>query len=61
MLILDFDGVLINSIDEVTLTVYNAATGKLVTTLAALPKVSTQPFSCPAHWRCNFVDELVSG
>jgi hypothetical protein len=38
MLILDFDGVLINSIDEVTLTVYNAATGKLVTTLAALPK-----------------------
>lgn len=38
MLIFDFDGVLVNSIDEVTLTVYNAATGNLVTNLAALPE-----------------------
>ena len=37
MLILDFDGVLINSLDEVTLTAYNATTGKLVTSLADLP------------------------
>jgi FMN phosphatase YigB (HAD superfamily) len=44
MLIFDFDGVLINSIDEVTLTVYNAATGKLVTDLAALPKALVRLF-----------------
>lgn len=37
MLILDFDGVLINSLDEVALTAYNASTGKLVTSLADLP------------------------
>ena len=37
MLILDFDGVMINSLDEVTLTAYNATTGKLVTSLADLP------------------------
>jgi hypothetical protein len=37
MLILDFDGVLINSLDEVALTAYNATTGKLVTSLADLP------------------------
>jgi phosphoglycolate phosphatase-like HAD superfamily hydrolase len=37
MLILDFDGVLINSLDEVVLTAYNATTGKLVTSLADLP------------------------
>jgi len=39
MLILDFDGVLINSLDEVALTAYNATTGKLVTCLADLPTV----------------------
>ena len=44
MLIFDFDGVLINSIDEVTLTVYNAATGKLVTALADLPKALVRLF-----------------
>jgi len=38
MLIFDFDGVLINSLDEVTLTVYNTTTGKLVTSLADLPE-----------------------
>jgi FMN phosphatase YigB (HAD superfamily) len=38
MLIFDFDGVLINSLDEVTLTAYNTATGKRVTSLADLPK-----------------------
>ena len=38
MLIFDFDGVLINSLDEVTLTVYNTAAGKEVTSLADLPK-----------------------
>lgn len=37
MLILDFDGVLINSLDEVTLTAYNTTTGKRVTSLADLP------------------------
>ena len=37
MLIFDFDGVLINSLDEVTLTAYNAATGNRVTSLADLP------------------------
>ena len=37
MLILDFDGVLINSLDEVALTAYNATTGKLVTCLSDLP------------------------
>jgi FMN phosphatase YigB (HAD superfamily) len=37
MLILDFDGVLINSLDEVSLTAYNATTGKLVTSPADLP------------------------
>jgi FMN phosphatase YigB (HAD superfamily) len=37
MLIFDFDGVLINSLAEVTLTAYNAATGKRVTSLADLP------------------------
>ena len=37
MLIFDFDGVLINSLDEVALTSYNAATGKLYTSLADAP------------------------
>lgn len=37
MLIFDFDGVLINSIDEVVLTTYNATTGSLLTSLSALP------------------------
>jgi phosphoglycolate phosphatase-like HAD superfamily hydrolase len=37
MLIFDFDGVLINSLDEVTLTAYNTATGKQVTSLSDLP------------------------
>ena len=37
MLIFDFDGVLINSIDEVVLTTYNATTANLHTELTALP------------------------
>jgi len=37
MLIFDFDGVLINSIDEVVLTTYNAATESLHTALTNLP------------------------
>jgi phosphoglycolate phosphatase-like HAD superfamily hydrolase len=37
MLIFDFDGVLINSLTEVTIIVYCAATGKQVTSLADLP------------------------
>jgi FMN phosphatase YigB (HAD superfamily) len=44
MLILDFDGVLINSLDEVTLTAYNTTTGKLVTSLADLPKALIELF-----------------
>jgi FMN phosphatase YigB (HAD superfamily) len=34
MMVFDFDGVLINSLDEVALTAYNAATGSLFTCLA---------------------------
>lgn len=37
MLIFDFDGVLINSLDEVTLTAYNSVSGNRVTSLADLP------------------------
>ena len=37
MLIFDFDGVLINSLDEVVLTAYNAATDSLVTSPAEVP------------------------
>jgi FMN phosphatase YigB (HAD superfamily) len=37
MMIFDFDGVLINSLDEVALTAYNAATGSLFTSLAKIP------------------------
>ena len=37
MLIFDFDGVLMNSLAEVTLTAYSAATGKRVPSLADLP------------------------
>ena len=37
MLIFDFDGVLINSLDEVTLTAYNTVTGERATSLADLP------------------------
>lgn len=37
MLIFDFDGVLINSLDEVVLTTYNAATESLVTSLDRVP------------------------
>ena len=44
MLIFDFDGVLINSLDEVTLTAYNTATGKRVTSLADLPKALVELF-----------------
>ena len=37
MLVFDFDGVLINSLDEVVLTTYNAVTDSLVTSLAEVP------------------------
>jgi len=37
MLIFDFDGVLINSLAEVTITVYNATTGRRATSPADLP------------------------
>ena len=36
MLIFDFDGVIINSLDEITVTAHNAATGRLDTSLSAL-------------------------
>ncbi len=36
MLIFDFDGVIINSLDEITVTAHNAVTGGLDTTLSAL-------------------------
>lgn len=38
MLVHDFDGVLINSIDEVAVTAYNAAAGSLLTSLDELPE-----------------------
>jgi len=37
MLIFDFDGVLINSLDEVVLTAYNAATDSLFTSMSEVP------------------------
>ena len=37
MIVFDFDGVLVNSLDEVALTVYNATTGSLFTSLADVP------------------------
>ena len=37
MLIFDFDGVLINSLDEVVLTSFNAASQTLHTALAEIP------------------------
>ena len=49
MLIFDFDGVLINSIDEVTLTVYNTATGKQVISLADLPAALVELFQINRH------------
>jgi phosphoglycolate phosphatase-like HAD superfamily hydrolase len=44
MLILDFDGVLIDSLDEVVLTVYNAATGQHVMSLVDLPQALIRLF-----------------
>ena len=36
MLIFDFDGVIINSLDEITVTAHNVVTGRLDTSLNAL-------------------------
>ena len=44
MLIFDFDGVLINSLDEVVLTTYNATTDSLFTSLAQVPVDLLQVF-----------------
>ena len=44
MLIFDFDGVLINSLDEVVLTTYNATTDSLFTSLAKVPADLVQMF-----------------
>lgn len=44
MLIFDFDGVLIDSLDEVTLTVYNTATGQQVTCLTDLAQPLVELF-----------------
>jgi phosphoglycolate phosphatase-like HAD superfamily hydrolase len=49
MLIFDFDGVLINSLDEVTLTVCNTATGKLATSLTDLPPALAELFQRNRH------------
>jgi FMN phosphatase YigB (HAD superfamily) len=38
MLIFDFDGVLVDSIDEIAITAYNAATGRMVFSLDAVPE-----------------------
>ena len=37
MILFDFDGVLVDSLNEVALTAYNAATGSLLTSLSDLP------------------------
>ena len=44
MLIFDFDGVLINSLDEVVLTTYNATTESLFTSMAKVPADLVQMF-----------------
>jgi phosphoglycolate phosphatase-like HAD superfamily hydrolase len=44
MLIFDFDGVLIKSLDEVVVTSYNAVTGKLVTFLTEVPPDAVKMF-----------------
>ena len=44
MLVFDFDGVLMNSLDEVALTAYNAATGDLLTSMAEAPNFSMEMF-----------------
>ena len=44
MLIFDFDGVLINSLAEVTITVYHATTGKRVISLSELPPALVKLF-----------------
>ena len=44
MLIFDFDGVLVNSLDEVVLTAYNAAADSLVTSLEQVPADLVQMF-----------------
>jgi FMN phosphatase YigB (HAD superfamily) len=44
MLIFDFDGVLMNSVDEVVLTAYNAATASLFTSVAKIPSASFEVF-----------------
>lgn len=44
MLIFDFDGVLIDSLDEVVLTVYNTATGEQLMSLADLPQALIKLF-----------------
>jgi hypothetical protein len=44
MLIFDFDGVLMNSMDEVALTAYNAVTGGLVTFMAKTPSFAVEMF-----------------
>ena len=44
MLVFDFDGVLINSLDEVVLTTYSAATDGLVTSPAEVPADLVQMF-----------------
>jgi len=46
MLIFVFDGVWINSLDEVTLTAFNAVTGKGTTSLADLPAATQGLFQC---------------
>ena len=44
MLIFDFDGVLVNSLDEIVLTTYNATTDSLVTYLDEVPTDLTRMF-----------------
>ena len=44
MLIFDFDGVLMNSLHEITVTAFNAVTGRLVTSLSDIRPGIAQSF-----------------
>jgi len=67
MLILDYDGVLLNSLDDVVLTGYNAATGHTLESLAELPAdylklLRLNRFHCqPAGDFILLADALING
>jgi hypothetical protein len=50
MILLDFDGVLMNSVTEVAVSAYNACTRQLVTTVEGLPGGLLDSFRCRRHF-----------